>query len=869
MSLFAELDTQRARAEGLRKRLAWAYVAEAEQKLQTAEDEVAKCKAHLPRVENAISAAEEKLKEAQAEKSLKTKAMADYTAASAATVDKRKAAGAEVLRTRKAEEDARRQVSATQRERDDLQRKAARLTEARETARQTQQRETQAETSAADAVVARARAALEQARETFKRLQAEEAAAVQAAAEARQRCESLAASDEDLVREEREARDGLRRLQAAQSDGLAAFGDKMPALVRGAALAFARAWCQQVVDASSSAAINENARKFSAPPIGPLGAHLRLSDSRWGVVVEEAISNLLSTFLVANPADGRELQALAAKVGIPRQSVLAMNTLNLNRIYDMNPARLPDPSLTTLLRVLSSDRPPVLNALIDQAHIESVVLCDDLNEARRIAWRKNEAQSRNVTEVYTPDGVKLWLKGASEFTLSRQRNGSARISADISAQVQAAQKTLTELQARRASADAHRQEALAAQRRADEAVKTIKKRVQITHGAGKSAASELHDAEQAAQNLVSGADGGAAPDADAFDAELQEVAEEAAEVKKSLVAMEEELSAAAKAAAEAKEAADVVNRNAADVVEQSKQLAAEMNKAIEKVEDLRRNLEHCTGVRTELITKFTNMENDLVALRAHAASEATKAALAARCSREEAEATPLPKLKEGDTLTVARLTSLLSQVEARMAKEAARNKRPYEEVAGDLADASREVKRVKRALTHAMLPAKRMREGLTKRTVLLRRTARMLSHLCSNRFNTHMMQRGHAGRLVVNYQEGEMSLEVQLANTAPGNNGGSVTVTDTKQLSGGERSYTTLSFTLSLNESSDSPFCALDEWDVFMDAVARKVSLDKMMEYAEEHKEKQFILITPQDISAVKPNAYVTIQKLKPARQNS
>jgi hypothetical protein len=40
------------------------------------------------------------------------------------------------------------------------------------------------------------------------------------------------------------------------------------------------------------------------------------------------------------------------------------------------------------------------------------------------------------------------------------------------------------------------------------------------------------------------------------------------------------------------------------------------------------------------------------------------------------------------------------------------------------------------------------------------------------------------------------------------------------------------------------------------------------MEYAEAHKEKQFILITPQDISAVKPNAYVTIQKLKPARQN-
>ena len=105
-----------------------------------------------------------------------------------------------------------------------------------------------------------------------------------------------------------------------------------------------------------------------------------------------------------------------------------------------------------------------------------------------------------------------------------------------------------------------------------------------------------------------------------------------------------------------------------------------------------------------------------------------------------------------------------------------------------------------------------------------------------------------------------------MAHTAPGSNGGSVTVRDTKQLSGGERSYTTLSFTLSLNQSSESPFCAIDEWDVFMDAVARKVSLDKMLRYADEHKHKQFILLTPQDISTLKASEYLTIQRLKPAR---
>ena len=233
LAQFAEFDTQRELRDNLRKRLAWTYVSEAEAKVQEAEAKVEECKEKLPRVEKAIASAEEKLNEAAAEKAAKTKAVADYTAASAATVDERKAAVAAASRARKAEEDARRQVSATQRERDLLNRKAARLTEARETARQTQQRETQAETSAADAHVARARAAFEQAKQAYERVKAEEQAAIQALEEARSRVENMQAGDDDIVREEREARDVLRRLQSAQSDGLTAFGDKMPALVRG------------------------------------------------------------------------------------------------------------------------------------------------------------------------------------------------------------------------------------------------------------------------------------------------------------------------------------------------------------------------------------------------------------------------------------------------------------------------------------------------------------------------------------------------------------------------------------------------------------------------------------------------------------
>jgi hypothetical protein len=57
---------------------------------------------------------------------------------------------------------------------------------------------------------------------------------------------------------------------------------------------------------------------------------------------------------------------------------------------------------------------------------------------------------------------------------------------------------------------------------------------------------------------------------------------------------------------------------------------------------------------------------------------------------------------------------------------------------------------------------------------------------------------------------------------------------DLKSLSGGERSFTCVSFVLSLGKEIATPFFAMDEFDVFMDAVNRKVSLTSILKFAWE-----------------------------------
>ena len=74
---------------------------------------------------------------------------------------------------------------------------------------------------------------------------------------------------------------------------------------------------------------------------------------------------------------------------------------------------------------------------------------------------------------------------------------------------------------------------------------------------------------------------------------------------------------------------------------------------------------------------------------------------------------------------------------------------------------------------------------------------------------------------------------------------------DLKALSGGERSFTLVSFILSLGAEVSTPFFAMDEFDVFMDAVNRKVSLTSILKFAHDMQHVQFLLLSPLDMAVV------------------
>jgi hypothetical protein len=86
--------------------------------------------------------------------------------------------------------------------------------------------------------------------------------------------------------------------------------------------------------------------------------------------------------------------------------------------------------------------------------------------------------------------------------------------------------------------------------------------------------------------------------------------------------------------------------------------------------------------------------------------------------------------------------------------------------------------------------------------------------------------------------------------------------------SGGERSFTTMCLLLALGDKLETPFRIFDEFDVFLDAQARKLVMQSMIHMAKKLENRQFIFITPQDLSNLTADDKLRIFKLQPPVSN-
>ncbi|XP_058974562.1 structural maintenance of chromosomes protein 6-like isoform X3 [Musca domestica] len=153
-----------------------------------------------------------------------------------------------------------------------------------------------------------------------------------------------------------------------------------------------------------------------------------------------------------------------------------------------------------------------------------------------------------------------------------------------------------------------------------------------------------------------------------------------------------------------------------------------------------------------------------------------------------------------------------------------------------------------------------LRQSLRFSFEFLKKLREHMSLLLQISFNMILRLRNFEGSLDVNHQQKTLKLSVK--PRCHNKNA----VSDTKSLSGGERSFTTAAFLLSLWSCVDHPFYFLDDNDVFTDEVNREYMTRLLIDEGRRRPLRQYSFLTPQDMALMSEDFIKILRLEEPER---
>ena len=172
----------------------------------------------------------------------------------------------------------------------------------------------------------------------------------------------------------------------------------------------------------------------------------------------------------------------------------------------------------------------------------------------------------------------------------------------------------------------------------------------------------------------------------------------------------------------------------------------------------------------------------------------------------------------------------------------------------DLAESVKQIDDLKMTIDQLLADSAKRRSRLLKMRQHNSKTVK-------NVFNSYLRNKKMRGKVVFDHEAQTLGFCV-----ATDMQDDRTVSSDVRNMSGGERSYVTLCLLLALGHVIECPFRLMDEYDVFMDQITRKTTLKQIQQYAIDpiQNGRQFIVITPQDLSGVKTNNDVRVHRIKP-----
>ncbi|KAL8153848.1 hypothetical protein V2J09_011608 [Rumex salicifolius] len=540
-------------------------------------------------------------------------------------------------------------------------------------------------------------------------------------------------------------------------------------------------------------------RRFRKPPIGPIGAHLNLVvNDVWAVAVENALGKLLNAFIVTDHKDFLLFKECCREAHYNYVPIY---------IYDFSRQRLnipnhmlPQTHHPTVFSALHSDIDTVMNVLVDMGGIERQVLVHDYDAGKTITFGQ---RINNLKEVYTKDGSKMFCRNSVQTILPPMKRPRTRLCSSYADQIQQFQIDGSHMKEQIEEAQQKKRDAEDVLRDVESELQTLKRR---RLNVARELESKNLKHQDLKKSIVAASASVSAPSTDDLQGDI-------ARVRNKIIELEEMLEKIIEHTKDAEAKVETLKESFEKLQESAKSEIDAMNKVTEELEGIQQQILNAQQFKAEkelmlnekLLPAIKENEEEYRMLEKKMEENRRKASYV--CPESEIESLGGCSESRPDQLS-AQLVTLnrrLEREENRVSSDSLGDLRAQYE------DKQKRIKRKQRTYEGFRYKLLACKEALDLREATFRRTASLLKRQLTWRFNGHLGKKGISGKVEVDYEKKTLSLEVKMPQ-----DGSSTAVRDTRGLSGGERSFSTLCFTLALHEMTESPFRAMDEFDVFM-----------------------------------------------------
>lgn len=577
--------------------------------------------------------------------------------------------------------------------------------------------------------------------------------------------------------------------------------------------------------------------RFQQPVFGPVGRfiHVKQQYKDWIPALEMFLDRFLSSVIVAqNTTDGQIVRRLINQLGI-----FGCNVVEVDYRGDLvlDPALMVDPKYLTFFDIVEFDNPVVKKAVIIQTGLERRILCESRQEVQKITGiGVNQKVPKNCHSFVLRNGDTVRIvQGRSSYISNVKRpNGVLQPSLDtvleqLKITLQDDEKQYQEYQM--AEEAVKRERALLAEK-LSHVDSTMKKEKKNLNELGRSVSTMQRRLDQLIAEDEESELVGLREQQQQIEETISHTEADVRQIDSDIVTLKAQREAQEALMGPLNERRETLRKRIADTQMKARQARSRMDVATERVkleahiQKSNDGLEHLAASKREK-EKIIEQQKKIVRESIQVLKEETR--VKEKLNKRACEA-ELRKYK-ADLNTALELLGV---------QDLEKLNHTFEEKQAAFKRSAKEYETVKEEGLEMERLDKRQRLSYNQ----LRNEAQQ--QICL-RFTQFLSQRKAEGIVSIDHQSKEVSLKVKMDSY---NEVAASQVSNIRVLSGGEKSFVTLSLIMATAHIIESPFFIMDEFDVFMDEANRHVSLMTIIQTAREER-KQFIFITPHNLETV------------------